>query len=373
LNLKKILIPLTLTAIMMLTTGCSSASDGFAGASLSSAETTVPAIWANDSYMENDFYGEAAAGGGMSGETLPSEPEIKEASEKKIIRNADISLETPDMSDTYAKLTAKLNELGGSVFSEHTQNNNFSAYTDAVFTLPPENLDAFLAYAGEVAEVVSQNISSEDITGSYVDTEVRLENKRRNLEKYYEYLDDADTLDEMIMLQNQIDSITADIESFETRLKLWNANLSESRVTLNLVQPQDPNAVDIEDVEFSTLSFKNMGKLMENGIKKCVDVIGTLLQWLVIVLFTLLPVIVIAAIVIFIVVMRNRALDKKYPERVTIRQAVKERKRAAKLYYKEHGSYQPKSTVNTNNTSTSAQAYRKPPEPPKNTTSAEDK
>jgi hypothetical protein len=352
---------------MALSTGCGSSSADSAGSALYAneagyAETTV--AWAGDGYYDENA---AVMAGGMATESLTTDTQIQEASQKKIIRNAEISLETPDMNDAYAKLTAKLKELGGSVYSENKRVNNFSASTDAVFTLPPENLDAFLSYAAEVAEVVTQTITSDDITGSYVDTEVRLENKRRNLEKYYEYLENADTLDEMIMIQNQIDMITTDIETYESMLKLWNSNLSESRVTLELVQPQDPNAVDIEDVEFSTLSFENMGKLMENGIKKCVDVIGTIFQWLVIILFTLLPVIALAGIVVIIIVIRNRALDKKYPERVTVRQAAKDRKRAAKLYYKEHGHYnsaQPAEKAPSNSDKPTAGGYRKPPEVP---------
>jgi hypothetical protein len=335
--MKKIFIPLV-AAFMLALTGCSSSdSSGYDGYT---AETAAA------NYADEVYSSESAAG-------YTDSAELQDAaeSEKMIIRNAELSIQTLNLDETYNKLIAKLYELGGTIHTEQTEKTDFSAHANAVLKLPPENLDAFLAYAEQCGKVTNKSITSEDITAKYIDTEIRLENKRRNLEKYYLYLDEAYSSEDVIMIQREIDQITADIESYQGQLNYWSRSVAESQVDVEIRQLQDPNEIEIEDVSFSTLSLENMGKIMSNGIKKCADVIITLFQWLLIIVVTLLPVIIIAAIIIIIIILRRKQLDKKFPERVEARRLAKERANAAK-------NYRPGPPVdNTNNT-----GYKKPPQ-----------
>jgi hypothetical protein len=271
----------------------------------------APAMTAAAGFYDDSMIAETAvvtaAAGGYTDSNLPA---AETATEKKIIKNADLTIKTQNLTDTYDKLTAKLYELGGSVFSSNTDRGEINASQYAVLTISPEYFDEFLAYADETGNVTQKNISSEDITGSYVDVEIRLENKRRNLEKYYEYLADADNIDSLIMIQNQIDYITAEIESFEAQLQMWNRNLAESRIEVRIIETQDPNAIEIEDVEFSTLSFENMGKLMVNGLKRCADIIATVFQWIIIGVVTLSPVLIAAGVIVTLIIVRHKRKKK---------------------------------------------------------------
>ncbi|MDR0975147.1 MAG: DUF4349 domain-containing protein [Ruminococcus sp.] len=346
--MKKIFIPLIISVILLSFAGCSGSSgyDGYA------AETTAL-------NYSNEVYPAAAPDAMYDSASGASLTEAKEAeSQRKIIRNAKLSIQTLNIDETYNKLTAKLFELGGSIHTEQSEKNDFSAYANAVFKLPPENLDAFVAYADECGKVTQKTISSQDITADYIDTEIRLENKRRNLEKYYEYLDEAYTSEDVIMIQREIDQITADIETYQGLINYWNSSVSESQVDIEIRQLQDPNEIEIEDVEFSTLSIENMGKIMSNGIKKCADVIITIFQWLIIIIVTLLPVIAVVAVIIIIIFLRRRHLDKKYPERAEARKLAKERAKSVRPYVPI-----PASTDNTSTTETANNpGYKKPPQ-----------
>jgi hypothetical protein len=317
--MKRIFIPLVAVIVLVLA-GCSASESPSSGYDGAVAETGAA------NYAEALYTDEAA--GYNAGAELPD----AEESEKMIIRNADLTIQTLNLDETYNKLIAKLYELGGTIHTEQTEKTDFSAYANAVLKLPPENLDAFLAYAEQCGKVTQKNITSEDITAQYIDTEIRLENKRRNLEKYYEYLDEAYNSEDVIMIQREIDQITADIESYQGQLNYWSRSVAESQVNVQIRQLQDPNEIEIEDVTFSTLSLENMGKIMSNGIKKCADVLITLFQWLLIIIVTLLPIIIIAAIVFVIIFLRRKQLDKKNPERVEARKLAKERADAAKNY-----------------------------------------
>jgi major membrane immunogen (membrane-anchored lipoprotein) len=318
LMIKRLFLPILLSA--MLFTGCSSGDSASSSWDGAVAETYAAAA--------GDYYNDMSVDI-MHGDSANLQADLKEASaetENKIIRNAMLQMQTKNLDESYDKLRIKLYEFGGNIFSEETDRSEYRVRTSAVFTIPPEHLDAFILYAEECGNVTSKSISSEDITGQYIDVEVRLENKRRNLDKYYEMLEDANRMEDIIMIQSQINMITADIESYEAQLQMWNKNIAESRIDLTITETEDPSKVEVEDVTFSTLSFSNMGKLMWNGIQKCVDVIGTVLQWLLIIIVTLLPVLIIAGIIITILLLRRRALDKKYPERIEQRKQRKQQK-----------------------------------------------
>jgi uncharacterized protein YceK len=306
--MKKIIIPLIL---ILALAGCSS------GASPRDGAPAAGAAAEYSNTMSADAMYETAATTEMYLETkaLPTSEEPSD-SEKMIIRNAELSMETLDIDDTYNKLTAKLYELGGSIHNEESYKNDFRASANATFKLPPENLDLFLAYADECGNVRRKIITSEDITAQYIDTEIRLENKRRNLEKYYEYLDDATRSEDVIAIQNEIDRITADIETYQGMLNYWNRSVAESQVTVSIEQLQDPNEIDIDDVEFSTLSFENMGKLMVNGVKKCADVIVTIFQWLIIVIVTLSPVLLLVAVIVTVIILIAKLKKRVKKQRI---------------------------------------------------------
>ncbi|MDR0944322.1 MAG: DUF4349 domain-containing protein [Ruminococcus sp.] len=310
--MKKIIIPLIL---ILALAGCSGASSAEYAPSAAAA--------AGDGYSNSSsdvmYVTETASEYyDQSGENLPAAGEQIE-SEKMIIRNAELTIQTLNIDDTYNKLTGKLYELGGSIFAENSYKNDFSAEASLIFKIPPQNLDKFLAYAEECGNVTNKNVTSEDITSQYIDTEIRLENKKRNLEKYYGYLDEATRSSDVIAIQNEIDRITSDIESYQGMLNYWSRSVSESTVNIEIRQLQDPNEIEIEDVEFSTLSLENMGKIMANGVKKCADVIVTILQWILIVIVTLSPVILLAAVIVTIIILivkRKKRVKKQQIEEV---------------------------------------------------------
>lgn len=233
---------------------------------------------------------------------------------KKVIKNASLSMETYEVKKAYQMFLNYVKTHGGYEFSRNLQENGDYISVDAVIKIKPEALDDLLDYAGECGEIKYSNVSSDDVTSQYYDIETRLENKRRNLDKYYEYLASAKTVEEMIKLQNEIDRITEEIESYEGQLKLWNTLVGESTVSLRIYQKNDPYAEAAEPVDWSSMTAEKMGTLMLNGFKSVCNVILAVLQWLIIILFSASPFIIILGILIFVIFKVFKAKNKKAVE-----------------------------------------------------------
>lgn len=301
---------------MLMMTSCAAASDksSTTASSRLAAEDYMPiqtAAAAPNAMMEGESAYDMSSKVTMdfaAGEGTAAPLSAKTASqttEKKIIKNGNVDIEAEDVQESYQKFLDYIVSQGGYEFSKNLSNSSDYSNLSATVKVPPDKLDAVLEYARECGKVINVNISMNDITMSYTDTEIRLENKRKNLEKYYEFYEKAGTMEEMIAIQAQIDSITAEIESYEGQLKYWNSQIDESTLSIYIQEAADPNKIP-EDIDWSSLSLSSMGKLISNGFVSVVNGIVTFFQWIVIIVASISPVLIAAAVIVFIVVRRNR-------------------------------------------------------------------
>lgn len=227
--------------------------------------------------------------------------------EKKIIKNADISLRSEDVSGCYQNLLDFAKKNGGYESSCQIRNYGDYDYITAVIKILPQNLDVFLNYAGESATLMSRNVYSDDISSQYYDSVTRLNTLRKSLEKYYEFLESTTTVKDMLTVQNEINNLTLQIESYEGQIKYWSSMVAEATVSIT-IDPIIPDAPVIEqrEINWTTLSLDDMIYLLKSGFMNVINVIVTFVQWIVIIFVSALPVIVILGIVVIIIIISHR-------------------------------------------------------------------
>jgi hypothetical protein len=341
---RKISIIALFTAISMsaaILTGCSAAPMDYATNENIRYETTA-AAYAPEYAMDGaaaDFYSspQAAAAGELSydaksadgGEVTP----VSEQIGRKVIRNAEITVKTLDAIKSDDAITAKITELGGYIYTSDKSENEFSHNITTTYKISPEGLQTFYDWIAETETVTNAAMTADDITTQYYDSEIRLDTLRRTLEKYYQYLEDAYSIDEMLMIQQQIDRITMEIESFEGQIRVWDVLTAESTVTVHIHQTPDPTRAELEDISWDELSWENVGTLMSNGIRSVLYGILAVFQWLLITIVTISPLLVIIAIIVLIIVTRSRKKRAKM-KALADEKAAKEAEMKAEAYVK---------------------------------------
>jgi len=125
-----------------------------------------------------------------------------------IIRDANMDIEAQDASELYRSLVAYNKELGGYEFSSNQRNYDNYSIINAVFKVPPEKLDTFMEFAGENGKIVNSRMDSRDVTDEFYDMTARVETKRRSRESYFNMLEKAVSVEEIIILQRTIDNIS---------------------------------------------------------------------------------------------------------------------------------------------------------------------
>jgi hypothetical protein len=228
--------------------------------------------------------------------------------DRKIVRNAALSLEVMDVEKAYAQLLAYAAERKGYEARRNQSVSGGFTYLTATIKLVPGELDGFIAYAGTIGTLVNTQISTEDITEGYYDSQTRLASMEKTLARYYEFLTQARNIEETLAVQTQINQLTVEIESLKGKLKLWDSWLAESVITLELRQINDPVKIK-KEITWSSLSFEDMGYLMRSGLTTIANVLVTVVQWLAIALVAAAPIWIIA-LVLFLIWRRRRQRRK---------------------------------------------------------------
>ncbi|MCL2082048.1 MAG: DUF4349 domain-containing protein [Oscillospiraceae bacterium] len=274
----RVLLGLALMIFMIFLTGCSQ-----------EMVDTEYYAYSADSFSEGEEDG-----------TAEDDKALEENFDRKIIQDASLEIKAENSLVLYKDLADYAKGLGGYEFSfDKTYHDD----VEATLKIPPGKLDDFMSFAGEWGKIVSSSMSSRDISDSYYDAQTRLRTKREALQTYYKLLEKAETVEEIVTLQETIDKITEDIESWEGKLKKWNSQLDMATVSLLIRQDNDPLEIK-KEINWDMLTWDDMGYLIKGGFTSIVNVIVAGFQMLVIALLAGSPIWVFAALVLWIVLRR---------------------------------------------------------------------
>lgn len=235
--------------------------------------------------------------------------------EDKIIRTADIVIDSNDAEKCYNTLAEFAKQNGGREISVSKSTDTYGSYDyiniNAELKIKPDKLDDFIALAEKTDKVTSSEVSTNDVTQEYYDIKIRLETKKEALKNYYKLLKDAKTIEESLEVQRYITDLTAEIESMEGMLKYYDSKVNLSSIHLTIRQQVKLHVGAEDDFEWDSLSFSDFITLIKNGFLTVVNFLWSLLLWIIIITIALSPLLLIAGIIIFII----RRHRKKHPKK----------------------------------------------------------
>ena len=196
--------------------------------------------------LENGIYEEAAEGDMGTASSADISAEISaeeaaaidenEASDRKLIKNVSLTVETEDYSGLISSVQSRVEELGGYTESYESYNESTVGSRSASLTLriPADRLEEFVSRVEELSNIVSREETVEDITLSYVDLESRRRMYEEEEERLLSLLDQAETLEEIIALENRLTEVRYQLESMESQLRAMDNQVSYSTVYLSI-------------------------------------------------------------------------------------------------------------------------------------------
>jgi hypothetical protein len=168
--------------------------------------------------------------------------------DKKIIKTASVTLELKDYNAYNAAIHLKLKSFGAYVAQEQQSENDEQISNNISIKVPVDRFDDLMnSLFGDDVKILEKNVSTEDVTGEVVDTKARIEAKQQARAKYLELLKQAKNMNEILQVQNEINSIQEEIESATGRVNYLIHASAYS--TINLRYYQYLNGLTSKDVE----------------------------------------------------------------------------------------------------------------------------
>ena len=162
---------------------------------------------------------------------------------RKIIKNGDLKFSVKNVATARNKIVSAIKSVGGYVSEEAESGyeNNRKEYS-ITLKVPAKNFDKLLHDISSTADNIdSKNIQIEDITSEYIDTQTRLDNKKKLEKRYLELLESAVKIGDMLQIENKLSEIRSDIESVERQFMQMKKQVVYSTITVNFYSQAKPS------------------------------------------------------------------------------------------------------------------------------------
>lgn len=184
---------------------------------------------------------------------------------RKIIKNAEMTVETKTFDNFLTTLEADIAKLKGYIEQKEisTSGNDYRG-AHIVVRIPAENLDKFMSKVSENGNVTYENESAVDVTSSYNDIERHIKSLETEQERLLEIMKKADTLSDILSIEERLTQIRYELDGYEQKLSSYDEQIAYSTVTLS-VDEVEVVTVGEDDGFFTQVKEGFMGSLKAIG------------------------------------------------------------------------------------------------------------
>jgi hypothetical protein len=181
---------------------------------------------------------------------IDKEGSSAEAFERKIIRNAEITMEVSSTTDTQHRVASIAESNGGFVVtSESKQRENVdpgqrTLDIKLVVRVPSPHFGvAFDEIKKLASNTPSEQVTGQDVTEEFIDLEARIKTQKALEIQFLEIMRQAYKVADALEVQRQIADVRTEIEKLEGRKRFLENRSSLSTITVNIQAPKPAIAV----------------------------------------------------------------------------------------------------------------------------------
>jgi hypothetical protein len=209
---------------------------------------TPPATGNNTYYGVTDTAGPLPAAGN---EAIPKQPGAQAAAstidwDKKIIKSASLTVEAKSHKSFNDFIHEQVKRTGGYVAQEEQNKSDYKIENIVTIKVPVDQFDNLVKSITSTKDdnVVSQKITSEDVTGEVIDTRSRTEAKRQIRLRYLDLLKQAKNMEDILKVQEEINNIQVEIEAGAGRVSYLTHAAAYSTIQLTFYEILNVSAED---------------------------------------------------------------------------------------------------------------------------------
>ena len=163
-----------------------------------------------------------------------------EVIKKKIIKDGRLGLQVENLQSAKQRIDSLVKSAGGYYANENLKNSDNQSGYELVIRIPVVNFERFVGSAEKgSSKVLYKEIQARDVTEEFVDLESRINSKRNSLARYNEIMKKANTVKDIIQIEESIRVLQEEIESTEGRLRYLNDCVNYSTLNMTISTQKD--------------------------------------------------------------------------------------------------------------------------------------
>lgn len=238
-----------------------------------------------------------------------STEEIYTNDNNKIIRTANLTIQSTDFDAAVEALNRLTSENGGYYETAEVQSGSYynqyanrSAYY--VVRVPKENFIAFRDGAGGIGHVHSISENSQDVGETYYDTEARLATLTTKRDRLLALLEKAEKMEDIITLENALADVQYEIDQHTATLRKYDSLIGYSTFNIRLNE--------VEEITEEPSVKETFGSKFVSSLKKGFEEFGRSLQnfaiWFA---RNLIGILIFAAVVVVVIVVIRYSIRRR--------------------------------------------------------------
>jgi hypothetical protein len=239
----------------------------------------------------------------LGGQETPKEAALP-ARGRLVIRTGNLSVDVASVDKATAEIKQLAESSGGYVQYSQTdiitsppiiyEDGRTTAkeytekYSNMTVRVPENKFEGIFNNIKGMGKLVSENISGNDITAEYRDTTARVENLKIQEQSLQQLMSKANTVDEILKIETELNRVRTDIDILSGNLKRWDdlVQLSTINIHLRELKPEELKSVDVTGI----------WEKAYQGFIKAVNNIVRGLEALFVMLITAVPYLIIAGV-----------------------------------------------------------------------------
>jgi hypothetical protein len=299
---KRIFITLVLIFIMLFT-GCAKKSASTPQSTNKASYNDAARSATSGTAQSNMSASEANKSTDSNGGAAPTIVNAPEDDSRKVIYNARSSISVKDLKGAFDSITAKTISMGGYVSSSNLGQD----YSEITIKIPALQFTGFISYLNTIGESREVSTSTNDITEQYTDAKSRVKNLQAQEEQLLTIMKKANTIDEILKVQNELSNVRGNIEVLQGKINMWDKLVEMSTITISLSKVKE---IGGKEVKVSFISWGEIAKAISNGFNSTLNFVTRFFSGIFIILISAIPVIPFVALAAWLII-RYRKKSKK--------------------------------------------------------------
>ena len=166
--------------------------------------------------------------------------EQQEVVKKRIIKDGRLGIQVNEIEIAKTRIDTLVKKFSGYYSNESFNNSDWESSYVLKIRIPSARFESFLKdlESGD-GEIQHKTIDARDVTDQFIDLETRLESKKAYLKRYMELLKRAQTIKEILQIEEKIRGLQEEIESTLGRLKYLGDLVDYSTLDLTITEKKD--------------------------------------------------------------------------------------------------------------------------------------